>query len=42
MAVRGKDFILTTVKVAREQMLEEIEAGNFIESAQFSGNYYGA
>ncbi|KAJ3103393.1 hypothetical protein HK100_004209 [Physocladia obscura] len=31
----------TTSVVTREQMEKEIAAGLFIESAQFSGNYYG-
>ncbi|KAI9314692.1 P-loop containing nucleoside triphosphate hydrolase protein [Zopfochytrium polystomum] len=33
----GKEYHFVT----RETMLQEIEAGNFLESAQFSGNYYG-
>ncbi|KAJ3416462.1 hypothetical protein HDV05_001620 [Chytridiales sp. JEL 0842] len=33
----GKDYHFVT----KEEMTKQIELGNFIESAQFSGNYYG-
>ncbi|KAI9599369.1 guanylate kinase/L-type calcium channel beta subunit [Syncephalis fuscata] len=35
--VNGKDYHF----VARDHMLSEVEAGKFIESAEFSGNMYG-
>ncbi len=35
--VNGKDYNFTT----KEEMLEKIKAGDFLEHAQFSGNYYG-
>ncbi|VDL61706.1 unnamed protein product [Hymenolepis diminuta] len=35
--VQGKDYHFVT----EEQMLKDIEAGKFLEYAQFAGNYYG-
>jgi guanylate kinase len=35
--VDGKDYNFTT----KEEMVRKIEAGDFLEHAQFSGNYYG-